>query len=129
MYDGQSRWPPRPNLPRRRSSIAGRYAPGVGREAPIAAGRRAVTALFADVAGSTQLGAELDPEDVVEVVGGAVRHFCEIVEQYGGTVKDLAGDGILALFGTPNAHPHTEGIDRGPPGEGSGVMHRDPLDL
>ena len=101
----------------------------MGREAPIAAGRRAVTALFADVAGSTQLGAELDPEDVVEVVGGAVRHFCEIVEQYGGTVKDLAGDGILALFGTPNAHPHTEGIDRGPPGEGSGVMHRDPLDL
>jgi len=92
----------------------------VGREAPIAAGRRAVTALFADVAGSTQLGAELDPEDVVEVVGGAVRHFCEIVEQYGGTVKDLAGDGILALFGAPNAHPHTEGIDRGPPRRGFG---------
>jgi class 3 adenylate cyclase/predicted ATPase len=76
----------------------------VGHEATIAAGRRAVTALFADVAGSTQLGDELDPEDVVEVVGGAVRHFCEIVERYGGTVKDLAGDGILALFGAPNAH-------------------------
>jgi class 3 adenylate cyclase/tetratricopeptide (TPR) repeat protein len=76
----------------------------VGNEAPIAAGRRAVTALFADVAGSTQLGAELDPEDVVEVVGGAVRHFCEVVERYGGTVKDLAGDGILALFGAPSAH-------------------------
>ena len=77
---------------------------GVGNEAPIAAGRRAVTALFADVAGSTKLGAELDPEDVVEVVGGAVRHFCEVVERYGGTVKDLAGDGILALFGAPSAH-------------------------
>jgi class 3 adenylate cyclase/tetratricopeptide (TPR) repeat protein len=76
----------------------------VGSEAPIAAGRRAVTALFADVAGSTQLGSELDPEDVVEVVGGAVRHFCEVVERYGGTVKDLAGDGILALFGAPSAH-------------------------
>ena len=76
----------------------------MGNEAPIAAGRRAVTALFADVAGSTQLGAELDPEDVVEVVGGAVRHFCEVVERYGGTVKDLAGDGILALFGAPSAH-------------------------
>ena len=76
----------------------------MGNEAPIAAGRRAVTALFADVAGSTRLGAELDPEDVVEVVGGAVRHFCEVVERYGGTVKDLAGDGILALFGAPSAH-------------------------
>jgi class 3 adenylate cyclase/tetratricopeptide (TPR) repeat protein len=76
----------------------------VGNEAPIAAGRRAVTALFADVAGSTRLGSELDPEDVVEVVGGAVRHFCEVVERYGGTVKDLAGDGILALFGAPSAH-------------------------
>ena len=67
-------------------------------------GRRAVTALFADVAGSTRLAAELDPEDVVEVVGGAVRRFCEVVERFGGTVKDVAGDGILALFGAPNAH-------------------------
>src|SRR5512132_4386028 len=77
---------------------------GVGNEALIAAGRRAVTALFADVAGSTQLGSELDPEGVVDVVGGAVRHFCEVGERYGGTVKDLAGDGILALFGAPSAH-------------------------
>ena len=67
-------------------------------------GRRAVTALFADVSGSTELAARLDPEDVVEVVGGAVRQFCEVVESFGGIVKDLAGDGILALFGTPVAH-------------------------
>ena len=68
------------------------------------AGRRAVTALFADVVGSTKLTARLDPEDVVEVVGGAVQRFCEVVESFGGVVKDLAGDGILALFGTPYAH-------------------------
>jgi len=119
---------PRRNLrfaPRQRRG----YAPHVGEGEAIVRGRRVVTALFADVAGSTQLATQLDPEDVVEIVGGAVRDFCEVVEQYGGTVKDLAGDGILALFGAPNAHPHTEGIDRGPPGEGSGVMHRDPLDL
>ncbi len=67
-------------------------------------GRRAVTALFADVAGSTELASRLDPEDVLEVVGGAVRQFCEVVESFGGMVKDLAGDGILALFGTPVAH-------------------------
>jgi class 3 adenylate cyclase/tetratricopeptide (TPR) repeat protein len=63
-----------------------------------------VTALFADVAGSTTLTSRLDPEDVVEIVGGAVRQFCEVVESFGGVVKDLAGDGILALFGTPYAH-------------------------
>jgi class 3 adenylate cyclase/tetratricopeptide (TPR) repeat protein len=76
----------------------------VSQDGPIPGGRRAVTALFADVAGSTRLGAELDPEDVVAVVGGAVRRFCEVVERFGGTVKDVAGDGILALFGAPNAH-------------------------
>lgn len=76
----------------------------MGHDGPIPGGRRAVTALFADVAGSTRLAAELDPEDVVEVVGGAVRRFCEVVERFGGTVKDVAGDGILALFGAPNAH-------------------------
>jgi class 3 adenylate cyclase/tetratricopeptide (TPR) repeat protein len=76
----------------------------VSQDGPIPGGRRAVTALFADVAGSTRLGAELDPEDVVAVVGGAVRRFCEVVERFGGTVKDVAGDGILALFGAPNTH-------------------------
>lgn len=40
----------------------------------------------------------------MEVVGGAVRQFREVVESFGGIVKDLAGDGILALFGTPYAH-------------------------
>ena len=76
----------------------------MGQEEPVAGGRRAVTALFADVAGSTELGRRHDPEDVMDVVGGAVRHFCEVVERFGGTVKDVAGDGILALFGAPYAH-------------------------
>ncbi len=80
------------------------YALRVAQEGSTAGGRRAVTALFADVAGSTKLASSLDPEDVVEVVGGAVRQFCEVIESFGGIVKDLAGDGILALFGTPYAH-------------------------
>ena len=78
--------------------------PRVEQDRPITGERRAVTALFADVAGSTELASRLDPEDVVEVVGGAVRQFCEVVERFGGVVKDLAGDGILALFGAPYAH-------------------------
>jgi class 3 adenylate cyclase/tetratricopeptide (TPR) repeat protein len=66
--------------------------------------RRTVTALFADVAGSTALGERLDPEDVREVVGEAVKQMAEVVERFGGTVKDVAGDGVLALFGAPIAH-------------------------
>ena len=66
--------------------------------------RRTITALFADVAGSTALGERFDPEDVREIVGEAVRHMAEVVERFGGTVKDIAGDGVLALFGAPVAH-------------------------
>jgi class 3 adenylate cyclase len=66
--------------------------------------RRTVTALFADLAGSTALGERLDPEDVREIVGEAVRLMAEAVERFGGTVKDIAGDGVLALFGAPVTH-------------------------
>ena len=66
--------------------------------------RKVVTALFADVVGSTQLTERMDPEDAREVLGGAVRRMVEAVEAFGGMVKDLAGDGILALFGAPVTH-------------------------
>jgi class 3 adenylate cyclase/tetratricopeptide (TPR) repeat protein len=66
--------------------------------------RKVVTALFADVVGSTGLTERLDPEDAREVLGDAVRRMVEAVEAFGGTIKDLAGDGILALFGAPVAH-------------------------
>jgi class 3 adenylate cyclase/tetratricopeptide (TPR) repeat protein len=66
--------------------------------------RKVVTALFADVVGSTQLTERIDPEDAREILGGAVRRMVEAVEAFGGTVKDLAGDGILALFGAPVTH-------------------------
>src|SRR3954462_3358226 len=66
--------------------------------------RKVVTALFADIVGSTALGERFDPEDVVEIVGSAVSRMVEVVEEFGGTVKDLAGDGLLALFGAPEAH-------------------------
>jgi ABC-type transport system substrate-binding protein/class 3 adenylate cyclase len=66
--------------------------------------RRTVTALFADVVGSTRLGERLDPEELKLVVGDAVARMIASVESFGGTVKDLAGDGLLALFGAPVAH-------------------------
>jgi class 3 adenylate cyclase len=71
---------------------------------PMREERKVVTALFADVVGSTELTERLDPEDAREVLGAAVRRMVEAVEAFGGTVKDLAGDGILALFGAPVTH-------------------------
>src|SRR5262245_50480252 len=73
-------------------------APGMREE------RKAVTALDADVVDSTALGERLDAEEVKLVVGEAVSRMVAAVEALGGTVKDLAGDGILALFGAPVAH-------------------------
>jgi ABC-type oligopeptide transport system substrate-binding subunit/class 3 adenylate cyclase len=66
--------------------------------------RRFVTALFADLVGSTALGERLDPEELKLVVGDAIGRIVTAVEAFGGTVKDLAGDGVLALFGAPVAH-------------------------
>jgi class 3 adenylate cyclase len=66
--------------------------------------RRVVTALAADLAGSTGITEALDPEEARLVVGEAVARMVHAVEEFGGTVKDLAGDGILALFGAPTAH-------------------------
>ncbi|MGE5274264.1 MAG: ATP-binding protein [Verrucomicrobiota bacterium] len=66
--------------------------------------RRVVTALFADLAGSTEITERFDPEDAREVLGGAIAKIIDVVDAYGGTIKDLAGDGVLALFGAPVAH-------------------------
>lgn len=66
--------------------------------------RKVVTAMFADLVGSTSLAERLDPEDFKLVVNDAVTRIIAAVDAFGGTVKDLAGDGVLALFGAPRAH-------------------------
>jgi ABC-type transport system substrate-binding protein/class 3 adenylate cyclase len=66
--------------------------------------RRVVTAMFADLVGSTSLAERLDPEDAKVIVNDAVTRAIAAVEAFGGTVKDLAGDGVLSLFGAPTAH-------------------------
>src|SRR5437762_11696476 len=63
--------------------------------------RKVLTAVFADVVGSTALAERLDAEDVELVVGEAVARIVGEVESLGGHVKDLAGDGVLAFFGAP----------------------------
>src|SRR5947208_16909480 len=63
--------------------------------------RKVLTAVFADVVGSTALAERLDPEDVKLVVGEAIARIVGEVEALDGHVKDLAGDGVLAFFGAP----------------------------
>ena len=65
--------------------------------------RKHATVLFADLVGSTQLVAALDPEQAMEQLQPAVTKMCVAVEQFDGTVVRTLGDGIMALFGAPRA--------------------------
>jgi class 3 adenylate cyclase/tetratricopeptide (TPR) repeat protein len=71
---------------------------------PVREERKVVTSLFADVVGSTALAERLDPEDFKAIVDGAIERMIRSVEEFGGSIVKLAGDGVLALFGSPAAH-------------------------
>lgn len=66
--------------------------------------RRIVTILFCDVKGSTALGEERDPEEILEIMNGAFDFLIEPIYRYEGTLARLMGDAILAFFGAPIAH-------------------------
>lgn len=70
----------------------------------IAGERKLVTILFADVANSTAMFENLDPEQVHEIMDGCFRILMEEIHRYEGTVNQFRGDGIMALFGAPIAH-------------------------
>ena len=65
---------------------------------------RAVTAVFADLVGSTPLAEQLPPEELSLVVNGVVDRMTAAAEALGGTIASRMGDGILALFGADQAH-------------------------
>ncbi|MGZ8629017.1 MAG: ATP-binding protein [Actinomycetota bacterium] len=65
---------------------------------------RPITALFADIVGSTGLGERLGPDEVKALVGEFVTRMSRAVEEYGGSVQAYMGDGICAYFGVPTAH-------------------------
>jgi class 3 adenylate cyclase/predicted ATPase/ribosomal protein L40E len=66
--------------------------------------RKTVTALFADLKGSTELMESLDPEEARAIVDPALRIMVEAVRRYEGYVVQSTGDGIFALFGAPAAY-------------------------
>ena len=66
--------------------------------------RRVVAVLMADIAGSTAIGEALGPERSKYLFDEVMRLVAAEVERYDGTVAQLAGDGLLAVFGAPVAH-------------------------
>jgi class 3 adenylate cyclase len=66
--------------------------------------RKQVTVLFADLKGSMELLADRDPEDARKILDPVLERMMEAVHRYEGTVNQVMGDGIMALFGAPLAH-------------------------
>src|SRR5262245_8498730 len=66
--------------------------------------RKHVTVLFADIKGSTELIGGLDPEAAQQLLDPALQHMMAAVHRFEGTVNQVLGDGIMALFGAPIAH-------------------------
>lgn len=66
--------------------------------------RRHLSVLFCDLVGSTEIAANLDPEDWHEIVTNYHRVATEAVAKFGGYVAQLLGDGLLVFFGYPEAH-------------------------
>src|SRR5262249_43301692 len=66
--------------------------------------RKQVTVLFADVKGSTELLSDRDPEEARKLLDPVLERMMDAVHRYEGTVNQVMGDGIMALFGAPLAH-------------------------
>jgi class 3 adenylate cyclase/tetratricopeptide (TPR) repeat protein len=66
--------------------------------------RKQVTVLFADLKGSTELIRDLDPEAAQTLLDPALQRMMDAVHRFEGTVNQVLGDGVMALFGAPVAH-------------------------
>src|SRR5262245_9438481 len=66
--------------------------------------RKQVTVLFADLKGSMELLADRDPEAGRKLLDPVLKRMMDAVHRYEGTVNQVMGDGIMALFGAPVAH-------------------------
>jgi class 3 adenylate cyclase/tetratricopeptide (TPR) repeat protein len=66
--------------------------------------RKQVTVLFADIKGSLELLVGKDPEDVRKLLDPVLEQLMQAVHRYEGTVNQVLGDGVMAIFGAPVAH-------------------------
>src|SRR5919198_32235 len=81
-------------------------APAPERAEPAAAReeRRLATVVFADLSGFTSLSEQMDPEDVKAMAHELAQKMGEEVVRFGGTVTNVMGDAVMAVFGAPVAH-------------------------
>ncbi len=74
------------------------------RDTDLTGERRHLTVLFCDLVGSTEIAAQLDPEEWRAIVADYHRAVGQAVERFGGYVAQYLGDGVMAYFGWPEAH-------------------------
>lgn len=72
-----------------------------GQEAALGGRKTQITTLFADVAGFTSTAEEMDPDDLVPLLGDFMESMSEAVREHGGTVDKYIGDAIMAFWGAP----------------------------
>ena len=107
MRPGRRRRAPRPPV---RSPTPETYTPKhlaekiLTSKAALEGERKQVTVLFADLKGSMELLADRDPEEARKLLDPVLERMMEAVHRYEGTVNQVMGDGIMALFGAPLAH-------------------------
>jgi adenylate cyclase len=77
----------------------------LGGHVPLEGERREVSILFQDIRGFTALSGRLDPATLLSVLNQFFTEAVASVEAEGGVVKQFTGDGVMALFGVPNAFP------------------------
>ena len=80
--------------------------PAIAAKVTVAANEmlKLVTIMFADVVGSTRRAETMHPEDTRALMTDFFRAMTEEIEQEGGTVEQIMGDGVMAVFGAPTAH-------------------------
>jgi class 3 adenylate cyclase/pimeloyl-ACP methyl ester carboxylesterase len=88
---------PRPDIPAQRAEQI------LTSSAALEGERKQVTVLFADMKGSMELLADRDPEEARALLDPVLQLMMDAVHRYGGTVNQVMGDGIMALFGAPVA--------------------------
>jgi len=90
--------------PAKESVQAARVAAEQTEASAVEGERKTITALFADIKGSTELEQDLDPEEARAIVDPALKLMIDAVHRYDGYVVQSTGDGIFAMFGAPLAH-------------------------
>jgi class 3 adenylate cyclase/predicted ATPase len=93
-----------PAVPEASTPMGDAARPPVAANTPPEGERKTITALFADIKGSTELMRELDPEEARTIIDPVLQLMMDAVHRYGGYVVQSTGDGVFAMFGAPVAH-------------------------